>query len=61
MTANSLIYIDLCRTNYRDEEGRPTVFLLPDSKDLCDPMNEKFIHTDTTKFSQVNNTMTNII
>jgi hypothetical protein len=40
-------------TNYRDEQGRPSVFLLPDSKNLCDPNHEKFINRDTSKFLQV--------
>ena len=46
--------------NYQDETGNPSVFLLPETKDLCDPTHEKFIHKDTAKFLQVNKSITTI-
>ena len=60
MSTNPILYIILSRTNYRDDKGKPSVFLLPDSKDLCDPTHEKFVHRDATKFLKVAISMTSI-
>ena len=50
---SNAVFFGLFSTNYLDEDGKPSIFLLPVSSDPSDPLSEKFINRDSSKFLQV--------